>query len=61
MSLMPEAQVLKSGIFAEDLTPNSTVGWAIRVQARRLWDQFMMRSLDFFNLPNPSSSTIALG
>jgi hypothetical protein len=31
------------------------------LQARRSWVRFLMRSLDFFNLPNPSSCTMALG
>jgi hypothetical protein len=31
------------------------------LQPRRSWGQFPIRSLDFFNLPNPSSRTIALG
>jgi hypothetical protein len=31
------------------------------LQAGRLRVQFTIRSLDFFNLPNPSSRTIALG
>jgi hypothetical protein len=31
------------------------------LQAGRLRVQFPMRSLDFFNLPNPSSRTMALG
>jgi hypothetical protein len=31
------------------------------LQARKSQVQFPMRPLDFFNLPNPSSRTIALG
>jgi hypothetical protein len=31
------------------------------LQDRRSWVRFMMRSSDFFNLPNPSSYTMALG
>jgi hypothetical protein len=31
------------------------------LQGGRLQDQFLMRSLGFFNLPNPSSHTVALG
>jgi hypothetical protein len=38
------------------------VGWATMLQAGRLWVRFSMRSLDFFfNLPNPSRATMALG
>jgi hypothetical protein len=42
----------------------SVVGWGTMLQARRLWVRVPMRSLDFFfffNLPNPSSRTMALG
>jgi hypothetical protein len=31
------------------------------LQARRSRARFVMRSLDFFNLPNPSTRTMALG
>jgi hypothetical protein len=31
------------------------------LQARRSQVRDLMRSLDFFNLPNPSSCTVALG
>jgi hypothetical protein len=31
------------------------------LQAGRSWDQFLMRSLRFFNVPDPSSFTVALG
>jgi hypothetical protein len=37
------------------------VGWGTILQAGRSWVQFPMRSLDFFNLPNPSSRTVAPG
>jgi hypothetical protein len=30
-------------------------------QARRSWVRILIRSLDFFSLPNPSSRTMALG
>jgi hypothetical protein len=39
----------------------SVVGWGTMLQARRSLVPFPMRSLDFFNLPYPSSLTIALG
>jgi hypothetical protein len=31
------------------------------LQTERLQVRFLMRSLDFFNLPNPSSHSMALG
>jgi hypothetical protein len=36
-------------------------GWGTMLQAGRSRVQFPMRSLYFFNLPNPSSRTMALG
>jgi hypothetical protein len=39
----------------------SIVGWGPMLQARKSRVWFPMRSLDFFNLPNPSSRTMALG
>jgi hypothetical protein len=39
----------------------SVVGWDTVLQARRSRVWFLMRSLDFFNLPNPSSCTLVLG
>jgi hypothetical protein len=39
----------------------SIVGWGTMQQAWKLRDPFPMRSLDFFNWPNPSSRTMALG
>jgi hypothetical protein len=36
-------------------------GWGTMLQAGRSLVQFAMRLLDFFNLPNPSSRTMALG
>jgi hypothetical protein len=39
----------------------SVVGWDTMLQAGRSRVRFPMRSLDFFNLPNPSSRTMALG
>jgi hypothetical protein len=37
------------------------VGWGTMLQAGRSWVRFLMRSLDFFNWPIPSSRTTALG
>jgi hypothetical protein len=31
------------------------------LQAGRSWVRFLMRSLDFFTLPNPTSRSMALG
>jgi hypothetical protein len=39
----------------------SMVGWGTMLQARRSRIWFPMRLLDFFNLPNSSSSSMALG
>jgi hypothetical protein len=39
----------------------SVVVWGTMLQARRPWTRFQIRSLEFFNLPNPSSLTMALG
>jgi hypothetical protein len=39
----------------------SVVGWGTMLQAERSPVQIPMRSLDFFNWPNPSSCTMALG
>jgi hypothetical protein len=39
----------------------SVVGWGTIQQAGRSQFRFPMRSLDFFNWPNPSSRTMALG
>jgi hypothetical protein len=39
----------------------SVVGWGTMLQAGRLWARVPMRLLDFFNWPNPSSCTMALG
>jgi hypothetical protein len=39
----------------------SVVGWGITLQAGRSRVRFPMRSLDFFNLPNPSIRTMTLG
>jgi hypothetical protein len=39
----------------------SVVGWGTMLQAERSWVRFPTRLLDFFNLPNPSSRTMALG
>jgi hypothetical protein len=39
----------------------SVVGWGTMLQAGRSRFRFLMRSLDFFYLPNPSSRTMALG
>jgi hypothetical protein len=39
----------------------SVVGGGNMLQAGRSRDQIPMRSLDFFNLPNPSSRIMALG
>jgi hypothetical protein len=39
----------------------SVVDWGTTLQAGRSRVQFPVRSLDFFNLPNPSSRTMALG
>jgi hypothetical protein len=38
-----------------------TVGWGTMLQTRRSQVRVPMRSLDFFNLPNPSSLAMALG
>jgi hypothetical protein len=42
-------------------TRGSVVGWGTVLQAGRSRVRFRMRSLDFFNLPNPFSSTMTLG
>jgi hypothetical protein len=39
----------------------SIVGWGTMLQARRSWVRVPMRCFFFFNLPNPSSRTMALG
>jgi hypothetical protein len=39
----------------------SVVGWGAMLQAERSRVQVPMRSLDFFNWPNPSNRTMALG
>jgi hypothetical protein len=39
---------------------SSVVGWGTMLQAGRLSVWFPMRSLDFFNLPSPSSHTMAI-
>jgi hypothetical protein len=39
----------------------SIVGWGTMLQAARSWVRFPVRSQDFFNWPNPSSCTMALG
>jgi hypothetical protein len=43
------------------VTRGSVVGWGTMLQAGRSRDRIPMRSLDFFNLPNPSSHTMILG
>jgi hypothetical protein len=43
------------------LPRGSVVGYDTMLQAGRSRVPFLMRSLDFFNLPNPSSRTMALG
>jgi hypothetical protein len=43
------------------LTFSSIVGWDIMLQDRRLRVRVPIRSLNFFNLPNPSSRNMALG
>jgi hypothetical protein len=40
---------------------SGVVGWDTMLQAGRSRDLFPKRSLDLFNLPNPSSRTMALG
>jgi hypothetical protein len=39
---------------------SSVVGWGTMLQAGRSRVRFPLRSLDIFNLPNPSSRTMAL-
>jgi hypothetical protein len=39
----------------------NAVGWGTMLQAGRSRVRFPMRSLDFFNWPNPSSRTVSLG
>jgi hypothetical protein len=39
----------------------TVVGWGTMLQAGRSRAQVLMRSLDFFNYPNPSGRTMALG
>jgi hypothetical protein len=40
----------------------SVLGWGTMLQAGRSWGRFPVKSLDFFfNWPNPSSHTMALG
>jgi hypothetical protein len=39
----------------------SNIGMCTVLQARRPGGRVPMRSLDFFNLPNPSSRTVAMG
>jgi hypothetical protein len=40
---------------------SSVDGWGIMLQVRRLWVWVPMWSLNFLNLPNPSSHTMVLG
>jgi hypothetical protein len=40
---------------------SSVDGWGAMLQSRRLWVWVLMTSLNFFNLPKPSSSTVAMG
>jgi hypothetical protein len=40
---------------------SSIEGWGTMLKAGRSWVRFPMRYLDFINLPNPSSHTMALG
>jgi hypothetical protein len=49
-----------SAFFISHFKP-SLYGWSTMLQAERPQVQILMRSLDFFNLPNLSSLTIALG
>jgi hypothetical protein len=42
-------------------TRGSVVGWGTMLQAGRSRVRFLVRSLDFFNWPNPSRRTMALG
>jgi hypothetical protein len=42
-------------------TWGTILGWGTMLSARRSWVQIMMKSLDFFNVCNPSSRTMALG
>jgi hypothetical protein len=42
-------------------TGGRVVGWGIMLQAGRSQVRFPIKSLDFFNWPNPSSRTMALG
>jgi hypothetical protein len=51
---MPLDRILINGAHS------SVVGSVTMLQARRSWDQVLMRWM-FFNLPNPSSHTMALG
>jgi hypothetical protein len=59
--------VPSSGFSFSDSSPKksgargSVVGWGTTLQAGRSWVRIPMRSLDFFNWPNPSSRTMALG
>jgi hypothetical protein len=40
---------------------HTIVGWGTMLQAGMSWVRFPMRSLDYFNWPNPSSHTTVLG
>jgi hypothetical protein len=45
---------------AKQILRGSVVGWGTMQQAGKSRVPFSMRSLDFFNLPSPSSRTVAL-
>jgi hypothetical protein len=48
-------------VVKEWVARSSVVGWGTMLQAGRSQILFLMRSLNFFNLPNPTSCTMALG
>jgi hypothetical protein len=50
-----------SGFYPEEWVRGSIVSWGTMLQDGRSRVRFQIRSMDFFNLPNPSSRTMALG
>jgi hypothetical protein len=54
-------QILKIHVLDVNTECLSTVGWGTMLQPGRSWVWVPMRLLNFFNLPNPTSHTMALG